>query len=112
MQAIPVQILQQQDEGEPTDQDVVLQFQDQPQAQDHPQTQEQPQVQKEEKSTYQLETDETVEAIGGGEPLNIMSLGVIPDVIVVHEEETEVKPDVLEVEMEFNRSVSVFMCFK
>ena len=43
-----------------------------------------------------------VEAIGGGELLNIMSRGVIPDVIVVHEEEREVKPNVLEVEMQFD----------
>ena len=31
-----------------------------------------------------------------------MAGGVIPDVIVVPEEEPEVKPDILEVEMEFN----------
>ena len=80
-QAIPVQIPQPQDEVEPTDQVVVPQAQDQP---------------------YELETDKAVEAIGGGELLNIMSGGVIPDAIVVHEEETEVKPNVLEVEMQFD----------
>ena len=95
-QAIPVQIPQPQDEVKPTDQVAV------PQVQDQPQAQEQPQVQKEEKSAYELETDKAVEAIGGGELLNIMSGGVIPDVIVVHEEETEVKPNVLEVEMQFD----------
>ena len=94
-QAIPVQIPQQQDEGELTDQDVV---QYQPLAQDQPKAQEQPQG----KSTDELETEKAVEAIGGGELLNIMAGGVIPDAIVVPEEEPEVKPDILEVEMEFN----------
>ena len=62
-----IQIPQQQDEVKLTDQVVVLQVQDQPQAQ------EQPQVQKEEKSAYETETDKAVEAIGGGELLNIIS---------------------------------------
>ena len=39
---------------------------------------------------------------GGGELFNIMAGGVIPDAIVVPEEEPEAKPDILEVEMEFN----------
>ena len=95
-QAIPVQIPQQPDESELTDQVVTLQVEDQPQAP------EQPQVQKEEKSAYELETNKAVEVIGGGELLNIMSRGVIPDSSVVTEEETEVKPEVLEVEMQFD----------
>ena len=49
-----------------------------------------------------METEKAVEAIGGGELLNIMAGGIIPDAIVVPEEEPEVKPDILEVEMEFN----------
>ena len=97
-QAIPVQIPQWPDEDELTDQNVVPQVQDQPLAQDQPKAQEQPQG----KSTYELETEKAVEAIGGSELLNVMAGGVIPDVIVVPEEEAEVKPDILEVEVEFN----------
>ena len=96
-QAIPVQIPQQQDVGEPTDQDVVQQVQDQPLAQNQPQAQEQPQ----EKSTYEMETEKAVEAIGGGELLNIMAGGVIPDAIAVDDTEREQKPNVIDVEMHF-----------
>ena len=106
-QAIPVQIPQQQDEGELTDQDVVQDqplTQDQPLAQAQPLAQDQPKAEEQPqgKSTYELETEKAVEAIGGGELLNIIAGGVIPDAIVVPEEEPEAKPDILEVEMEFN----------
>ena len=101
-QAIPVQIPQQEAEGEPTDQGEVPPVEDQPEVPEQPQTPEQPQVQKEQKSTYELETEKAVEAIGGGELLNIMAGGVIPDAIVVEEEEKDVKPNILEVEMEFD----------
>ena len=103
-QAIPVQIPQQQDEGNPTDQDIVPQVQDQPLPQDQPLAQDKPKAQEQPqgKSTYELETEKAVEAIGGSELLNIMARGVIPDVIVVPDEEAEVKPEVLKVEMEFN----------
>ena len=103
-QAIPVQIPQPEDEGEWADQGEVPLVEDQPQALEQPQAPEQPQPpeQPQEKSTYELETEKAVEAIGAGELLNIMARGVIPDAIVVEEEEKDVKPDVLDIEMQFD----------
>ena len=105
-QAIPVQIPQQQDVGEPTDQPEPQDQpipQDQPVPQDQPIPQDQPQAQEqpEQKSTYELETEKAAEAIGGSELLNIMAGGVIPDAIVVDDTEREEKPNVIDVEMHF-----------